>query len=57
MMVGMPTNQKALLVTDARLAGGLGGGVWLTCIGRNSDSLFWFRRSRWLKNSAAISEM
>jgi hypothetical protein len=30
-MVGMPTNQKTLLVTDARLAGELGGGVWLTC--------------------------
>ena len=31
LMVGMPTNQKTLLVTDARLAGELGGGVWLTC--------------------------
>ena len=35
-MVGMPTNQKTLLVTDARLAGELGGGelgggVWLAC--------------------------
>ena len=33
LMVGMPTNQKTLLVTDARLAGELGGGVWLAGAG------------------------
>jgi hypothetical protein len=38
-MVGMPTNQKTLLVTDARLA----GGAWRQCL---ADVRVWCGHSR-----------